>query len=162
MSRGRKCRVEKSLREHQDQSWFHFPTRKTLSSYFFYRISSRRSLESNFHRQLNFSSELLINFSRVKKNSFSRYTGIVQLNKDGTRRRDWDVVKGSLTAPRTFLCDSVAKDFFYHACGREFDSQLKCKFSDFPHHLWLLLSDYRGIAKWFVAHYDEERGKFMP
>jgi len=33
----------------------------------------------------------------------------------------------------------------------------KWKFSNFPHHLWLLLSDYnRGETKWFEAHYNQE------
>jgi len=54
------------------------------------------------------------------------------------------------------LCGSVAKDFGYHACGREFESRLKWKFSNSPHHLWLLLSDYIGMAKWFGAHYNKE------
>jgi len=40
------------------------------------------------------------------------------------------------------LCGSVGKDFVYHACGHEFESRLKWKFSNFPHHLWRLLSDY--------------------
>jgi len=38
------------------------------------------------------------------------------------------------------------------ACGHEVESRLKWNFPDFPHHLWLLLSDYRGMAKWFGAH----------
>jgi len=28
--------------------------------------------------------------------------------------------------------------------------------SSIPHHLSLLLSDYRGIAKWFGAHYNQQ------
>jgi len=35
-------------------------------------------------------------------------------------------------------------------------SSPKWKFSYFPQHLWLLLSDYRGMAKWFGAHYNPE------
>jgi len=34
-------------------------------------------------------------------------------------------------------------------------SRLNWKFSNFPNHLWLL-SDYRGMAKWFGAYYNEE------
>jgi len=26
----------------------------------------------------------------------------------------------------------------------------------FPHHIWLLFSDYRGMAKWFGTHYSQE------
>jgi len=48
------------------------------------------------------------------------------------------------------LCGSVGKDLVYHACGHEFE------FSVFPRHLWLLLSEYRGVAKWFGAHYNQE------
>jgi len=54
------------------------------------------------------------------------------------------------------LCGSVGKDFVYHVCGHEFESRLKWKFSNFPHHLWLMLSDCRGTAKWFGAHYNQE------
>jgi len=54
------------------------------------------------------------------------------------------------------LCGSVGKDFVYHACGHEFESRLKWKFSNFPHHLRLLLSDYRGMAKCLRAHYNQE------
>jgi len=43
-----------------------------------------------------------------------------------------------------------------YACGHEFESRLKWKFSIFPHHLWLIISDYRGMAKWFGAHYNQE------
>jgi len=57
---------------------------------------------------------------------------------------------------QTSLCGSVGKDFVYHAYGHRFESRLKCKFSDFPHHLRLLLSDYRGMAKWFGVHYNQE------
>jgi len=56
----------------------------------------------------------------------------------------------------TSLCGLVGKDFVYHACGHEFESRLKRKFSNFPHHLGLLLTDYRGMAKWFGAHYSQE------
>jgi len=41
----------------------------------------------------------------------------------------------------------------YHACGHEFESRQKWKCSNFPHHLWLLLSKlsfYRGTAKCMV------------
>jgi len=60
-----------------------------------------------------------------------------------------------------YLCHSdwwgsVGKDFVYHACGHEFESRLKWKFSNFPHHQWLLLSDYRGMAKWFGAQYNQK------
>jgi len=54
------------------------------------------------------------------------------------------------------LCGSVGEDFVYHACGHEFKSRVKRKFSNFPHHLWLLLTDYRGIAEWFGVHYNQE------
>jgi len=54
------------------------------------------------------------------------------------------------------LCGSVGEDLVYHACGHEFESQLKWNFFIFPHHLWLLLSDYRGMAKWFGAHYNQD------
>jgi len=53
-------------------------------------------------------------------------------------------------------CCIIGKDFVYHVCGHEFESRLKWKFSNFPHHLWLLLSDYRGMAKCFGAHYNQE------
>jgi len=45
-----------------------------------------------------------------------------------------------------------------YACGHEFDSRLNVTFSNFPHHLhlWLLLSDYRGMAKWLGTHYNQE------
>jgi len=33
------------------------------------------------------------------------------------------------------LNGSVGKDLVYHACGHEFESRLKRKFSNFPHHL---------------------------
>jgi len=33
------------------------------------------------------------------------------------------------------LCGSVGKDFVYHACGDEFKSRQKGKFSNFPHNL---------------------------
>jgi len=39
------------------------------------------------------------------------------------------------------LCGLVGKDFVYHACGHEFESRLKWTFRNFPHHLWLFLSD---------------------
>jgi len=45
-----------------------------------------------------------------------------------------------------YLCGSVGKDFVYHACGHEFESRLKGKFSNFPHHVLFLFSDYRGMA----------------
>jgi len=35
-------------------------------------------------------------------------------------------------------------------------SGLQRNFSNFPRRLWLLLSDYRGLAKWFGAHYNQE------
>jgi len=54
------------------------------------------------------------------------------------------------------LCGSVGKDFVCHACGHEFESRPKWKFSNFPHHLWLVFSDYRGVAKWFEAHFNQE------
>jgi len=44
------------------------------------------------------------------------------------------------------LYGAVGKDFVYHACGHEFESRLKGKFSNFPYYLWLLLS----------AHYNQE------
>jgi len=53
-------------------------------------------------------------------------------------------------------CCSVGEDFVYHTCGHELKSRLKWKFSNFPHHLWLLLCDYRGIAKWFGAQHNQE------
>jgi len=54
------------------------------------------------------------------------------------------------------LCGSVGKDFVYHACGHELESRLKWKFSNFPYHLWLLLSDYGVMSKWFGDHYNQE------
>jgi len=54
------------------------------------------------------------------------------------------------------LYGTVGKDFVYHACGHEFESRLKWKISNFPHHLLLLLSNYRGMAKCFRAHYNQE------
>jgi len=54
------------------------------------------------------------------------------------------------------LSGSIGKDFAYHASGHEFESRLKWNLSNFPHHLWLLLSDDRGMAKWFWAHYNHE------
>jgi len=54
------------------------------------------------------------------------------------------------------LCGSVGKDLVYNACGHAFESRMKWKFSNFPHHIWLLLSDYRGLAKWFLAHYNQD------
>jgi len=54
------------------------------------------------------------------------------------------------------LCGSVGKDFLYHACGHEFESRLNWEFYDFLHHLCLLLSDYRGMAKWFGVQYYQE------
>jgi len=62
----------------------------------------------------------------------------------------------SISTGNSTVCYSVGKDFAYHACGHEFKSRLKWKFSNFPHHLWLLLSDYRGMVKWFGAHYNQE------
>jgi len=45
------------------------------------------------------------------------------------------------------LCGSIGKDFVYHVCGHEFESRrLKWNFSNFPHHLWLLLSDYIEVC----------------
>jgi len=37
-----------------------------------------------------------------------------------------------------------------------FESQMICIFSNFPHQLGLLLRDFRGIVKWFGAHYNQE------
>jgi len=54
------------------------------------------------------------------------------------------------------LCGSVGKDFINYVCSHKFESRLKRKFSNFPHHLYLLLSDYRGMAKWFGAQYYQE------
>jgi len=56
------------------------------------------------------------------------------------------------------LCGSVSKDFVYHASGHEFEFRLKWKFAGFPHHPhpWLLFSDFRVMAKWFGAHYNQE------
>jgi len=59
------------------------------------------------------------------------------------------------------LCGSVSKDFVYHACGQEFESRPKWKFSNFPHHLWLLLSDNRSMAKWFGAHFTIRRSALV-
>jgi len=41
------------------------------------------------------------------------------------------------------LCGSVGKDFVYH----EFKSRLEWDFTSFPHHLWLLLSDYIVVLR---------------
>jgi len=57
---------------------------------------------------------------------------------------------------RNRACSSVGKKFVHQACGHEFKSRLNWKFSNYPHHLWLLLSDYRGMVKWFGAHYNQE------
>jgi len=45
------------------------------------------------------------------------------------------------------ICGSVGNDFVYHACGHEFE---------FFHIIYDLLSDYRGMAKWFGAHHNQE------
>jgi len=55
-----------------------------------------------------------------------------------------------------FLYTALFGYFVYNACVREFESRLKWTFSNFPHHLWPMLSDYRGMAKWFRAHYNQE------
>jgi len=55
------------------------------------------------------------------------------------------------------LLSQPGKDYVYNACNHEFESRLKCKFSNFPHHLLLfLLSHYKGMAKWFGDHYNQE------
>jgi len=43
------------------------------------------------------------------------------------------------------LWGSVGKDFVYHACGHEFESSTSSLLSDYR---------YRGMAKWFRAHYN--------
>jgi len=52
------------------------------------------------------------------------------------------------------LCGSVCKEVVHHVCGHEFESRLKWKLC--LHHIWLLLSDSRGMAQWFGAHYNQE------
>jgi len=94
------------------------------------------------------SEELLL-----KLFSESLSTSISEIKTKGGFRTVGKRFNGLLPAFAS-LCGSVGKDFIYHACGHE--SRLKWKFSNFPHHLWLLLSDYRGMAKWFEAHYNQE------
>jgi len=54
---------------------------------------------------------------------------------------------------QTGLSSSVGKD---NACCQDSRVQVptEVKIFNFPHHL--LLSDYRGVAKWFGAHYNKE------
>jgi len=53
------------------------------------------------------------------------------------------------------ICGSVGKDFVMHVWVRVL-TEVK---TNFPHQLWLLLSDYRGMVKWFGANYNQE-GRF--
>jgi len=48
----------------------------------------------------------------------------------------------------------VGKDFVYHACGHEVEFPLKWNIFNSPP--MTLVSDYRGMAKWFGAHYNQE------
>jgi len=54
-----------------------------------------------------------------------------------------------------YFCFGVQFRTSYHVCGHKFESRLERKASNFPHHLRLLLGDYRGMAK-FGAHFNQE------
>jgi len=61
------------------------------------------------------------------------------------------------SANEASLCGSVGKDLVYHACGHEFKSRMIWNFLNFLLRLWLLFSDYWGMAKCFGAHYNHVR-----
>jgi len=97
--------------------------------------------------------------SKGRSNQNWRTEAVIQKIEDYIRNRVYYTFKKTYYRSvklAQILVVSGKGRFVYHVCGHEFKSRLKWKFSNFLHHLCLMLCDYGGMAKWVGAHCNQE------